>query len=465
MSLTGKILTLMNMMGAIGLLSLALLDFNARHKWSHSVFVHDLLLRGLPLDEAEVDSENVPIVARLAEKGEPAASSTAASTLFQPVGGNPVTTQKEEVERVKKETDGKLQAVQGPAQQAYQLSRILFYLSDDYIEREQLVACRAHLATDATAKALQARAAAAFARAKHPAFQPQRNLAEAFRLAFRLEGGPPAEMFVTILLREMGTDDRARLDPVNFDQVYAKAVQAQRDGLMSRYAALFDEALGKAPQAETPTSTPGTQLQKAAIARLLLGLSPYLAEEAARPVGESDRFAYQSALFRSQPFRERFLRRVYIVCGLKPSVQALTDRTAVVRRLTEYVNNSVGQERDQFVLDHTILITAVREQAALVRAEEALIKESEEKINGTPGVEGTGLRAVTEARDKEIKSLTTELSESRAETARVTSQLRNASQELVELRQLIRDAIRDTSVGEKRIRELEKQIRDLDAKR
>src|SRR5262245_35825117 len=121
MSLTGKILTLMNMMGAIGLVCLASLDYGKRQSWAHSVFLYEMVIDGLPLDETEVDNENVPIVDRYVED--------TVKNLFTSVGGTEVTTQKKEVERVKGPLDSKIQGVaaQGPVPQSYLLARILLY--------------------------------------------------------------------------------------------------------------------------------------------------------------------------------------------------------------------------------------------------------------------------------------------------------------------------------------------------
>src|SRR4051794_10819131 len=108
MSLFGKILALLNVFGAIGLACLALLDFNARYKWTHAVHFHDLLVRGLPVNDAEADSDTVPRVRRL--KSDEKTLVKEAQDLFSTVGGSPSATQMEEVDMVKADLDAKLQA-------------------------------------------------------------------------------------------------------------------------------------------------------------------------------------------------------------------------------------------------------------------------------------------------------------------------------------------------------------------
>jgi hypothetical protein len=63
MSTLGKVLTVFNVLAAIGFLVLAAADYNARQNWAYSVFRHELAINGLPLDDKD-DSwrPGVPIV-------------------------------------------------------------------------------------------------------------------------------------------------------------------------------------------------------------------------------------------------------------------------------------------------------------------------------------------------------------------------------------------------------------------
>jgi hypothetical protein len=274
----GKILALLNMLGAVGLVYLALMDYGKRQSWSHSVLLHDVILDGLPLDEKEADKDKVPLVERLG-------GST--SELFSKAGGNPVATQRQEVERVKGILDEQLQKAETDKarQQGYLLARFLLAVTDAYLPREQLLACVNHLATKDAADNLRKRCQAAMRVAlRIPKYtgdddvlkKAEKTFPDAFRLAFRVEGGPPAEMFVSILLRFLPAD-RDKAAGANIDQAFDQALEAQRTELRARYDSLFNEALG---QPSEGGAVPNLQGQKAAIARLLFGLCVPLTEDA-----------------------------------------------------------------------------------------------------------------------------------------------------------------------------------------
>src|SRR4051812_42807160 len=192
MSLLGKILALLNVLGAIGLVCLASMDYAKRQTWAYSLHRHDLALVGLPVNEEELDADSVPRVSRISED--------TLQQIFGPVGGNPVSTQRQEVERVKRTLDEKISAAaQSKWQQCYVYARILLPLTEAYKEREQMLTCRAHFATEQSANALKTRCQECFqeaikADAKADPTE-QRSFPEAFRLAFRARPGEPADLF------------------------------------------------------------------------------------------------------------------------------------------------------------------------------------------------------------------------------------------------------------------------------
>ena len=49
MSLFGKILALLNIFGALGLVYVSMLDYGKRQSWAYSYYRHELVLNGLPL--------------------------------------------------------------------------------------------------------------------------------------------------------------------------------------------------------------------------------------------------------------------------------------------------------------------------------------------------------------------------------------------------------------------------------
>jgi chromosome segregation ATPase len=101
MSLFGKILAILNVLAALAFGYLALLDYAKRQHWAYAVYRHDLRLQGLPVTDEQTDLQGYPLAANLDDR-----------TLREVLGGEPVTSQVKEVERVR----GQLQAkINGPA--------------------------------------------------------------------------------------------------------------------------------------------------------------------------------------------------------------------------------------------------------------------------------------------------------------------------------------------------------------
>lgn len=96
MTIFGKILIVCNLLMTAVFVYVASVDWAKRYTWAYAVYRDELRINGLPVDKIETDPiEGVVLVDKLSEN--------TLSQLFQPVGGNPVSTQREEVERVAKE--------------------------------------------------------------------------------------------------------------------------------------------------------------------------------------------------------------------------------------------------------------------------------------------------------------------------------------------------------------------------
>jgi hypothetical protein len=100
MSLLGKILAILNVMAALAFTFLALADYSKRQSWAYSVFRHDLAIDGLPLDKDELGLDGRPRVDDLGKETQ--------EDVFRQVGGQPVTTQVEEVARLRSVMQSKL---------------------------------------------------------------------------------------------------------------------------------------------------------------------------------------------------------------------------------------------------------------------------------------------------------------------------------------------------------------------
>ena len=68
MSLYGKILAILNLLMLVALIALGVMDYGKRLELSSGLFTGDLLLKGLPVDEAEIDGTGLPIAPRITPK-------------------------------------------------------------------------------------------------------------------------------------------------------------------------------------------------------------------------------------------------------------------------------------------------------------------------------------------------------------------------------------------------------------
>ena len=126
MSLLGKILAVLNVLAAMGLVYLLALDMGQRQRWAYDYFLHDLFINGLPLDDKEQEGDIVKVT-RL--------NPPTSDLIFQKK--YPVQTQMEEVERVKEILRGSVDAAGGAKEQ--RLARILLPLATTLTERQELL--------------------------------------------------------------------------------------------------------------------------------------------------------------------------------------------------------------------------------------------------------------------------------------------------------------------------------------
>ncbi len=127
MSLFGKILAVLNVLAAICFLVVAGMDWAQRERWAYAVFRHDLLVEGLPIDAKEGDRDGSPRVDLLSDK-----------TLAALFPSSPVKTQTEEVERVRKLVQAKIDGADVPGTRGQKLARYLRALARTEQERESL---------------------------------------------------------------------------------------------------------------------------------------------------------------------------------------------------------------------------------------------------------------------------------------------------------------------------------------
>jgi hypothetical protein len=95
MSIAGKVLAVFNVLAALAAFIYFLpTAWGTRQSWAYAYYRHELILDGLPLDKDEKDTEGSALVDKM--------SDTTKRQLFQSAG-SPVSTQMEEIERVRNE--------------------------------------------------------------------------------------------------------------------------------------------------------------------------------------------------------------------------------------------------------------------------------------------------------------------------------------------------------------------------
>jgi hypothetical protein len=130
MSMLGKILAILNVLAVVGFFYLAAWDWTKRTQWEDAALHYDLVITGLPVDEQEKDQDGFPRVKDL--------PTPLINRLFKEVGGQPVKTQKEEVERVRQLLQARLDDASKPGNKAQKLARILLPLANEGEDRLKL---------------------------------------------------------------------------------------------------------------------------------------------------------------------------------------------------------------------------------------------------------------------------------------------------------------------------------------
>jgi hypothetical protein len=338
-----------------------------------------------------------------------------------------------------------------------------------------MLASRELLATEGTEAAFRKRYVDAAQEVLKPVpmGEEAKPFEEAFYTAVRAQPGFPSLAFTAMLLKNLKGRDTKADDIV---PAFQKTFDAQNALFLSWYNEQFANAIEgpvptnvvKAAAQDTEARSRALEAQKRTVARLLFGLCRFRAAEAietkkadAQDLARLKDLAPTGAdfgvkLLATTVYKNMF-KRVMVVCGPSHALDAISDRTAVLRQLTDYMTGTLAEEQRLFISDHAILLEEVKRQASLLQKELALKAENERKL----GVQEQQVKK----RQRDVKQLEDELKESRAITKERTKALRELSQSLLDDRLKARDLIRLTEESEKAIRELERKIRDLERKR
>jgi hypothetical protein len=148
MSLWGKIFAVLNILAAIGFVVVAGMDWGQRQRWAYAVYRHDLLVQGLPIDAKEQDPDGTPRVDKL--------SAPTLNAILPTSTGPQVTTQLDEVKRMRTLIEGKINDNTVPGTQGQKLARYLRPLAASARQRDTLTAYMAVPPNEEATKQLQA---------------------------------------------------------------------------------------------------------------------------------------------------------------------------------------------------------------------------------------------------------------------------------------------------------------------
>jgi hypothetical protein len=427
MSLTGKILTILNVVGALAFLVAWLLDYGPRKDWPYAAYRADLLMNGLPLDAEQRDAQGLPLEdkSRDARRGSPLAENVGEKTLKDLFPQSPVRTQQEEVARVQQELKSRVSSAGGVPQQMAEYARILQPLAASNTQREDLLAYRQNLADDKGVETLKARYAQALPLAwSYVAAIPQKPFPRAFEEALLALRGPASrpinEKFLQLAQAE-------KVDLKTADKrAVSELVDKALDSLSGDLQTQFDQAF--APALMGKGLTPDERRQ--AIAHLLLSLAEVQGDPT-RPIDVAN-----------DPYR-----RAVKVVGLRAAVREMDDQAQTVQRVAAELAEETGRDRGLFATAHDALLQRVQGRALQVQRDKAELARMQALAKTQEELRRNQQRVVDEL-DKELKA-------SRAETAERVKELRAMSQALYEIRLQLRDARDQNLEYERKIRELE----------
>jgi hypothetical protein len=416
MSILGKILAFLNILGMVALLTFGLLDYAKRRTWEYAVIRHDLAINGLPVHKEETDDEGRIVYLLYTEQTK--------KELFP---SNPVVTQKEEVERVQKAMQAKTSAVTDPQQQSVLYATLLLPFAQTNAQREKLLAIRDHLANEQTVKQLQQDLDKVWnqtkaAKAGNPVELEFANHLHALRGEPR---GPLADTFL---------DEMKKNPNKTTDDAFKDTLAAVNADLKSQFDGLFNEAL----QGQRAGGSKMSQDERRdAISTLLFNLvDAEAADAAANAPGTAE--LYQN------PGYKRYLS----VVGLEKAARTMNQQATKLNSIASDLEEERNREREAFVNTSLLPLINQAKQSAL-NAERLAddLKRADAKV--------TEQQVLVNQRKKNVEDATNELTAYRTATAQKLADLRAMSNEVYNVRLKVRDATVINQEHERTIRSLE----------
>lgn len=423
MSLLGKILAIFNIFAVIGTLALLGMNYAKRQNWAYAVFRQDLMRTGLPVNKDETDNLQQPIVDKIGTKTQ--------QDLFKQVSPTtPVTTQEDEVDRVKRELENQYKNAGDNKNQIVALARILTPMADTIEQRQAMIAYQAHLRDAQTFAALQQRLKDADAAARQqPKDAQPKPYEEAFRSALALTFADPLGPFVEALLAAKKTNQN-----LPAEQALAQSIDPLLAQLQSRFEQMFANAKNRGEGAKPGASSPQ---QKRTIARLLFNMVEVTtpAQGAPAPLDLATNPSY---------------KRFFIVVGVEAALEAINEQAGILRDLAFETETERPRDRGLFAVEYRKELDLVRDKKADLDQHKVLYEVKKKELE-------THKEALRK-RLQDVKRYEDDLAAARRDSARNLTQLRELSDALFTERVKLRD-------NTQKILDLEHEIRALEQKR
>jgi hypothetical protein len=418
MCLTGKIFAVLNIVGMIALVILASMAYSRREAWKYANYQHQVALDGIALNKEEHDEQGNLLYRDMPKQFQ--------KQLFPT---EPVATQKEEVERVQKKLQAKIDAASDREQQTVVYATILLQLARTNTQREDLLSIRTHLADKNTVDKLNKDLKAAYVGALDDAKAVQEKKVEwAFTERANNLRGEPRRPFVQAYfeVRKTAPDHDAA-----FDATLAAIHQRVKD----EYDGEFNFVLN------TPKEKMTDHERREAVSRLLFNLV-----EADRPEPAGDAKESKGP---AEVYVDPAYKRYLAVVGLVQAGRTINRQAQLLGEIASDLDHEVKRDQTVFAGALTPLIEQAKRSARNV----ARLKDDVDHENKL--VEKQGI--LLAERKKNVEDARTELAGYQETTAKKLTDLRRMSDEVFHIRVQVRDATLVNQEHERTLRNLEGQ--------
>ncbi len=435
MTLLGKVLALLNIFGMIGLMVFALLVYAKREAWAYANYRFDLAANGLPQHKEEKDAEGNLKYEDLSEQTR--------SELFP---NNPVSTQKEEVERVQKVLQAKLNGESDKPTQTALYATMLLPLARTNAERERLVSIRRHLADAKTTEQLKKDLRTAYKEAQDEIKdKPGKPLDLAFAGKLIVLGGEPRRPFEPVFLAIVQEAFKAPPDAAKLEEVWNTAFADTVDTINKQLKESFDREFAQVLEGKyqfvddkgnVTKKDMTTEERRDATSYLLFNLVE-ITDPAADAATATSTQLYQSPAY----------KRYLTVVGLAEANRTINQQVSTLSRILSDLVHEKERDRDSFAATLLPILEQSRDLARHVEKLKVELTNEQSKVDAQDSLVKKRKADVDEAEKK--------LAELRQTTGDKLVELRALSKAVFDLRVEVRDKTVSNQENERLIRELE----------